>query len=318
MLPQTIDYDADITCIDTEQVRPGLAAAYLIRGGDQYAFIECGTSLSVPGLLAVLEARGIAREQLAYVMPTHVHLDHASGAGLLMRELPAARLVVHPRGARHLIDPSKLIEGASAVYGAENLPKLYGEILPVPEARVLVAEDNYELDLGGRPLRFIDAPGHARHHYAIWDATSRGWFTGDTFGISYRETDDAAGPYLFPTTTPVQFEPDAWRNTLDRFLAVGPEAAFLTHYGRVGNFVKLAEDLRRGLDHYERIGLSLIDAPNRHEQLKVALLQLALEELRARGNTLTATEAGALLAMDIELNAQGLGVWLDKRKTARS
>lgn len=312
-LPHAHEYDDDIVCIDTEQVRPRMACCYLIRGGDEYAFIECGTALSVPGLLAVLDARGIRREQLRYVMPTHVHLDHAGGAGLLMRELPQARLVVHPRGAPHLIDPSKLIQGASAVYGAENMGRLYGEILPTEASRVVVAEDGFRLNLGRRELMFMDAPGHARHHYVVWDARSGGLFTGDVFGLSYREFDGPAGPYLFPTSTPVQFEPQAWLTTLDRMMALQPRWAFLTHYGRVGSLDTLCAGLRAGLSAYQDIARHNASAPDRHRVIKQALMQRALDEAHAQGSPLPDAEARAILDMDMELNAQGLEVWLDRQ-----
>jgi glyoxylase-like metal-dependent hydrolase (beta-lactamase superfamily II) len=310
------DYGHGILCIDTEQVRHGLACCYLVRSGDRYAFIECGTSLSVPGLLGVLEQRGIAPEQVAYVMPTHVHLDHAGGAGLLMSRLPAAQLVIHPRGARHMIDPSRLIEGATAVYGAQAVAKMYGEIVPVPESRVLVADDDFRLDFSGRELRFLDAPGHARHHYVIWDAESRGIFSGDVFGLSYRELDGPLGPFLFPTTTPVQFEPDAWRQTLDRLLALDPAYVYLTHYGRVGNVAHLGHVLRRGIASYERLARHHATAPDRHAKIREALTAHTLEELRTMSAPLSEARMHELLAFDMELNTQGLEIWLDKQKAA--
>ena len=316
MRPNTIDYPDNITLIDTEQHRPGLAACYLLRSGNEYAFIECGTSLSVPGLLAVLKHRGIAPEQIAWIMPTHVHLDHAGGAGLLMRECPNAKLVIHPRGARHMIDPAQLIAGATAVYGEAQMAALYGEILPVPAERVVIAEDGFEIDFNGRVLRFIDAPGHARHHYAIWDAQSRGWFTGDSFGLSYREFDGPEGPYLFPTTTPVQFEPEAWLQTIQRFLAVDPAYMFLTHYGRVGNVLQLAADLRGGIATYQSIALHLAGCPDREARIQRALLLHATEELGAVGCRLAEDEIERLLALDMALNAQGLVVWLDRQAKA--
>lgn len=313
LLPPSRDYDDGIICIDTEQVRPQMACCYLVRGGDEYAFIECGTALSVPGLLAVLDARGIRREQVRYVMPTHVHLDHAGGVGLMMRELPQARLVAHPRGAPHLIDPSKLIKGASAVYGEQSMPGLYGEILPVEASRVIVADDGYKLDLGGRELVFMDAPGHARHHYVVWDAQSGGLFTGDVFGLSYREFDGPNGPYLFPTSTPVQFEPDAWFKTLDRMMALQPRWVFLTHYGRVGDLQRLAAGLRAGLGVYQEVARRHAQAPGRHAAIKRELLELALREARELGSPLPEAQGRAILEMDMELNAQGLEVWLDKQ-----
>lgn len=306
------DLGHGITCIDTLQERPGLACCYLVGRAGEYAFIEAGTAHGVPRLLALLAARGIAREQLRYVIPTHVHLDHAGGAGVLMRELPRAQLVAHPRGARHLIDPSKLIAGAEAVYGKAAVAQMYGEIAPIAEARVIVAADDQCLPFGEGQLRFIDTPGHARHHFSIWDEVSRGFFTGDTFGLSYREFDGPGGPFLFPTTTPVQFEPEAWFATLERYLSFQPQRMYLTHYGEVGNVPKLAADLREGLKRYVAIAQGLRTAERRHEQLLAALGRDALAALKALGSPVSERTAGELLAFDMELNVQGLEVWLDK------
>ncbi|HKV65595.1 MAG TPA: MBL fold metallo-hydrolase [Rhodanobacteraceae bacterium] len=306
----------DIVCIDTAQHRPRMAACYLVGGDGHYAFVESGTSVSVPLLLQTLADLNVPREAVDYVMPTHVHLDHAGGAGALMRELPNARLVVHQRGARHMIDPSVLIAGATAVYGEDAMRATYGEILPVPKSRVIVADvaadRDFELRLGDRPLRFIDAPGHAKHHYAIWDAASRGWFSGDVFGLSYREFDHAGRNYMIPTTSPVQFDPVAWDTTLARILASRPAHIYLTHYSRVDAVADLADDLRAGLAAYQRIARENARAEHRHARLYVDLMDFHLGQLRARGNPIAEARARELLDMDVEINAQGLEVWLDR------
>jgi glyoxylase-like metal-dependent hydrolase (beta-lactamase superfamily II) len=305
-----------IVCIDTVQHRPRMAACYLIGSDGRYAFVESGTSLSVRLLLEALDELNVPREAVDYVMPTHVHLDHAGGAGALMRALPNARLVVHPRGARHMIDPSVLIAGATAVYGEDAMRATYGEILPVPESRVIVADvtadRDFELQLGRRRLLFIDAPGHARHHYAIWDEASRGWFTGDVFGLSYREFDHAGRNYLIPTTSPVQFDPVAWETTLARILAPHPEHIYLTHYSRVDAVGELADDLRAGLAAYRRIARANAGAQDRHARLYEQLMDFHLGQLRERGSPLAEARARELLDMDVEINAQGLEVWLDR------
>ncbi|HKT42128.1 MAG TPA: MBL fold metallo-hydrolase [Rhodanobacteraceae bacterium] len=293
-----------------------MAACYLVGDGGRYAFVESGTSLSVPLLLETLAALGVQREAVDYVMPTHVHLDHAGGAGALVRALPNARLVIHPRGARHMIDPSALIAGATAVYGEDAMRATYGEILPVPESRVIVADvaacRDFELQLGDRRLLFIDAPGHAKHHYAIWDAASRGWFSGDVFGLSYREFDQTGRNYIIPTTSPVQFDPAAWETTLARILAPGPGHVYLTHYSRVDAVAKLADDLRAGLVAYQRIARAYAAAPDRHARLYAGLMDFHLGQLRELGNPLPEARARELLDMDMEINAQGLEVWLDR------
>lgn len=310
------DLGHGITCLDTLQERPGMACCYLLERGEDLAFIEAGTSPGVPRLLAELEARGLARERVRYVIVTHVHLDHAGGAGLLLSQLPRAQLVVHPRGARHLIDPSKLIAGATAVYGAEAMAAMYGEIVAAPAERVLAPGDGESLPFGSGALQFVDSPGHARHHFSVWDADSRGFFTGDTFGLSYRDFDDAAGPWLIPTTTPVQFEPEAWYQTLDRYLSYAPQRMYLTHYSAVDKVPVLAERLRAGIARYVALARSLAAAPDRHQAIKAALRADLLADLAARGHRMPVAEVDALLATDLELNAQGLGVWLDTQKSA--
>lgn len=301
-----------IHIIDTGFHRPRFDASYLMVERGRAAFIDTGTNHSVPRLLAALEALGLRRESVDMVIATHVHLDHAGGAGRLMRELPAARLVVHPRGARHLIDPAQLMAGARAVYGDDEVARSYGDVLPVPAERVVSPDDGMTLDLAGRTLRFLDTPGHARHHHCIWDERSRGVFTGDTFGLSYREFDTEQGAYILPTTTPVQFEPEALRRSLQRLLALQPEQMFLTHYGAVRGVGRLAAQLLEQLDAVVALGHAVARRPDRDSALRQGLTQIYLERVRAHGCTLSDAQAIELLAMDIELNAQGMAVWLDR------
>ena len=153
------EFRAGITAIDVDYVRPKLAASHLVVDGGRAAFVDTGTTHSLPTLLYALEAKGIGRGDVDWVLTTHVHLDHAGGAGALMRELPNARCAVHPRGARHLAEPSKLIAGSMAVYGEERYRALYGEILPIDAARIFEAADGARIRLGGRELELIQ---HAR------------------------------------------------------------------------------------------------------------------------------------------------------------
>ncbi|ABC82734.1 MBL fold metallo-hydrolase [Anaeromyxobacter dehalogenans] len=298
--------------IDTGYVRPRLAAAYLVRGRDAAAVVETGTAGSVPRVLEAVASAGLRPEDVSHVVVTHVHLDHAAGAGALLRALPRARLVVHPRGARHMIDPSKLMAGASEVYGAERVRALYGEVVPAPAERVIEAPDGFTLDLGDRPLRALDAPGHAKHHLVLHDPRSRGFFTGDAFGISYRETDSARGPFLFPTTTPVQLDPPALKATLARMLAEAPERVYLTHYGMLeGDVARHADALARALDEHVRLARAAPAGPGRHAALRDALAGQLLGGLAAHGAPLDRAAALELFGVDLDLNAQGLEVWLD-------
>jgi glyoxylase-like metal-dependent hydrolase (beta-lactamase superfamily II) len=309
------DLGEGITCIDTGYVRPRLAACYLVEAGDQAAFIDCGIPRSLPGVLEVLRERGIAAEQVAYVIPTHVHLDHAGGAGAMMRAFPQARLVVHPRGARHLIDPSKLIAGVKAVYGEAAYRDNFGELVPVAADRVIEAPDGFALDLDVRRLTFYDSPGHARHHFCVHDDRSQGIFTGDTFGLSYREFDTPKGPFLFATTTPVQFDPDAWYRTLDRLLALEARRLYLTHFSSVELTQSLASRLRESIGAFVEIALAEeASGEMRRRNIAERMRALLLEGLQAHGCELPESECESLLAPDIDLNAQGLDVWLSGRE----
>lgn len=302
-----------ITVIDTGFIRPCFDAAYLLVEQGRAAYVDTGPNLAVPRLLAALDAQGIARADVDWLIVTHVHLDHAGGAGLLLQHLPNARLVVHPRGARHLVDPTVLMEGVKAVYGPEVAARDYGELVPVPAERVLTTEDGMVLQLAGRELLFLDTPGHARHHHCIWDGASRGWFTGDTFGIAYPDLHLADGPFLFPTTTPVQFEPEALHASIDRLLSQGPEWMYLTHFGRVGDVARQAGRLHGLIDRMAGLARAESQAPDRPARLRHGLDQLYTEALREGGNTDSHERIRALLAGDIELNAQGLEVWLGRQ-----
>ncbi|GIX24221.1 MULTISPECIES: MBL fold metallo-hydrolase [Caldimonas] len=309
-------WDEGITVIDTGFVRARFDAAYLIVENGRAAFVDTGPNSAVPRLLAALQARQMAPEQVDWLIVTHVHLDHAGGAGLLLQHLPNAKLVVHPRGARHLVDPRQLMAGVRAVYGPEVAERDYGELQPVPPQRVLETHDGMVLALGGRALLVADTPGHARHHHCIWDEASRGWFTGDTFGIAYPDLRTSTGGYAFPTTTPVQFEPEALLDSIDRLLARDPQVMFLTHFGATREVAQHAAMLRRQLDAMVRLARSVAELPDRHARLRAALAALYGAEYRRAGGVLDDERLQELLEGDVELNAQGLGVWLDKQAAA--
>lgn len=312
----TQDLGDGIVAIDTGFHRDRFDAAYLMHEGGRAAFIDTGTNFALPRLLATLDALGLARDAVDWVIPTHVHLDHAGGAGALMQALPAATMLVHPRGAPHMIDPAKLYAGALAVYGQAEMDRSYGALVPVPAARVRISGDGMAITLAGRALRLIDTPGHARHHHCVWDERSRGWFTGDTFGLSYREFDTDAGPWIVPTSTPVQFDPEALARSIVRLLEPSPQCMYLTHFGRVRGVPRLAEQLRALLAAMVEIGRRTRPGPHRHEELKAALRDLYLDSLRRHGVTLPDPAIDELLAMDVELNAQGMAVWLDRDRRA--
>lgn len=301
-----------ICVIDTGFVRPRFDASYLLVERGRAAFIDTGPNNAVPRLLAALAAQGLQPGDVDYVIPTHVHLDHAGGTGLLLQQLPNAKLLIHPRGARHMIDPSALMEGVRAVYGREVADRDYGELVPVPESRVVTTSDGMVVELGGRPLRFMDTPGHAKHHHSIWDEATRGWFTGDTFGLAYPELNTSHGANIVPATAPIQFDPQALHATVARLLAARPTWMYLTHYGAVGDPERLAVQFLGQIDAMVNTARALANEPRRHEQLKRAFADIYLRELRRCGVTQPESFLRELLATDIELNAQGLDAWLNK------
>lgn len=313
-MPEAIQqFDHDITAIDTHYMRPLADASHLIVENDRAAFVDTGTASSVPRLLAALDELGIERERVDYVLLTHVHLDHAGGAGQLMQALPNARAVVHPRGARHMIDPAKLIAGSIEVYGERKFRELYGELLPIPESRVIVAEEGLRLKLGGRELEFIHTPGHALHHYCIVDHGADAIFSGDTFGISYREFDTARGEFIFPTTTPVHFDPAAMHVSLDRLMSYRPQAIYLTHYSRVNDLERLAADMHAEVDAFAEIAKRNAGRPDRSGLIRRELFDHLYERLGRHGVKMDDGQIHGLLDLDVDLNAQGLEVWLGRR-----
>jgi len=315
--PPTHDFvqrlEHDISVIDTGFVRPLFDASHLMVANGRGAFVDTGTNHSVPRLLAALEYLELDRGQVDYVILTHVHLDHAGGAGLLMQHLPNARLVVHPRGARHMIDPSKLMEGVRAVYGDEVTARDYGELVPVAANRVVTTSENFVLELGGRPLRFVETPGHALHHHCMWDEVSQGWFTGDTLGLAYPALATPRGPHAVPATAPVQFDPDALHASVGRLLEAGPRLLYMTHYGAVPHPERIAKQLLAQIDAMVAAARALAREPDRHAKLKAAFRDIYFAELRRCGSTHPDSYLDLWLGTDIELNAQGLGVWLDRK-----
>ncbi len=299
-----------ISSIDTGLGRPGLAACYLMEHQGRLAIIETGTTHTVPAILDLIQSHGYEREAVDLVIVTHVHLDHAGGAGALMQALPNAKLVVHPRGARHMIEPSKLQAGAIAVYGSEYFQENYGELIPVPEESVIIADNQFTLSLGDRQLKFFDTPGHAFHHFCVFDSLSKGVFSGDTMGVVYKELCENGKNFILPTTTPVQFEPNALKASVDLLMGLYPEYFFLTHYGMVEASQAHAQQFKEHIDAYVDIALQCQSLPDRQMEIQHALTNYTLTQLMEFGSSLSAQRQRELLEGDLRLNAQGLDVWL--------
>ncbi|HEY6484232.1 MAG TPA: MBL fold metallo-hydrolase [Steroidobacteraceae bacterium] len=317
MNPRITRHPHGICAVDAEYLHPGHAAVHVIQHGGRAAFVDTGTNDSVPYLLGALEQLGIAREAVDFVFVTHVHLDHVGGAGLLMQQLPNACAVLHPRGVAHVIDPARLIAGSAAVYGEQAVRRLYGELVPIAPERIISVPDGYRCALAGRAFELIHTPGHALHHYAIVDRAHSSIFPGDTFGISYRELDTPRGAFILPTSSPSQFDPEQLIASIDRLMSYAPQSMYLMHYSRVTGLPRLAAMLQAEIREYARMARHHGQQPNAHQAIRAEMLAMWLRMLREQDSELAAHEVAELLETDLELNTQGLLVWLARERKNR-
>ena len=305
---EEINIAKGIDVVDSGYYSKDFAAIYLLRQNNKVAIIETGSNFSVPVVENVLIQKGLGFSDVSYIIPTHVHLDHAGGAGELMKQCLNAKLVVHPRGARHLIDPSKLIAGAVAVYGEEKFKEYYGEIVPIDANRVIEAGDNFILDFDGRELRFIDTPGHARHHFCIWDKATKSMFTGDTFGISYRDLDCKGIVYILPSTSPVQFDPESLIESINRIMEFKPERVCLTHFSAIKPTSKVVNQLIESIHFVSDLAIKYADKNDAKSIIYKNMMEYflkGLDEIGFRNNDF----AKKRLSLDVQINTQGLIYW---------
>jgi len=311
MTTNLLTFPQGIYALDSGYVRPMLDAVHFIVQEGRVAVIDTAHNAALPRFLEALSELGLGVDAVDYLFLTHVHLDHAGGAGAYMARLPNAKLVVHPRGARHMIDPTQLFAGASAVYGEAETRRLYGTPAPVPKERVIEAADGEVFQLAGRPLQCLYTEGHAKHHLCVWDQTARACFSGDAFGASYREMDVDGKFFILPATTPVQFDPEAMKNSVRRLLALKPEAMYLTHFSRVDQVERLGADLLRRIDAL----VALAEAtPGEGEARKKNLAASLLRFFASEAPHLEPARLAEILVVDLELDAQGLLWWLDHRQ----
>ena len=309
----TITRFADgISAVDATHIAPVHTSIHVVQQQGHAAIVDTGTHVSVPYLLAALDELGVAREAVDYILLTHVHLDHAGAAGALMKLLPNARLVVHPRGAQHMVDPTKLIAGSIAAFGEEAYQRLYGELFPISADRVSTTKDGERLNWRGRELEFVHTPGHAMHHHAIVDLDHGNIFTGDTFGMSLRQCDSERGAFIVPTTTPTQFDPEQLISSVRRLEAYQPQALFLTHYSRVTDVPRLADSMERQIREFVRIAQRHASAPDREAAIQEDLRQLLVELAAEHGCPISSADLVELFKLDLELNTGGLIAWLQR------
>lgn len=306
----TEDLGFGITRIDAEYVKPGLVCFYLLESAGECAIVETGTVHSVATLEILLRQRGIAAAQVRYIIPSHVHLDHAGGAGVMMQRFPNAQLLVHPRGARHLVDPTKLIAASRQVYGDALFDQLYGEIQPAPVERVIEVSDRDTFKFGDRTLLLRDAPGHADHHFCVWDETSKGWFSGDVFGVSYRWFRTPGGDFVMPATTPTQFRPEALRASIAMLAEQSPQRIYLTHFGELAYSIQAQQSLLEQIEDYQAMAR---DCEGVTALLEETIVDYSLARAQAMNPGQDMSAMRDHFRHDAQLNAQGLAVWLQRK-----
>lgn len=290
---------------------PGFAAAYLVIEGDRAAFVDNNTVHALPHLLDGLRAHGVAPAQVDYLVVTHAHLDHAGGTAALAEACPGATIVAHPKAAPHLIDPAKLVAGATAVYGQELFHELYGQVDPVPGDRVRVVEDGESLDFAGQEWTVLHTRGHADHHFCLHDAAANVLFAGDAFGLAYPDL-QGHGVVAFPSTSPTGFRPEEARASVNRILDLEPETVFLGHFGALeaAALPEAARQLEGHLNFAEGLAreaeASHLDDDELHDWVHPRLLDYFRGVLDGLGPVARDSKTWEILAMDLDLNAQGI------------
>ena len=318
-----------ITTIDLNFVRPKFASSHLIESPWGAALVDVGSGTNAKTLLQALAQKGIAPSSVVYVFLTHIHLDHAGGIGLLLRDhLPNAKVVVHPNGAKHIANPSALEAGSRTVFGDAYFNEYYGSLIAVPEEKIICALEDTVFEhleppgteLETRNIVALDTPGHARHHFCLWLKNEEAVFTGDTFGIAYPALSRNNRAFLFPTTTPSAFEPEQMKRSVARICETGCKSLYLTHFGRLPNPQSHALEFISRIEELTRITrLHFSKLPKDYDlKLEISNLQKEVRQwLRKHLEDLgypaeAAGEAVELLEFDTQLNSQGLWNWWSK------
>ena len=255
--------------------KPGIIATAVLQGVRDVALIDPGPATTIPSLRASLKHKGIGFSDIGQLLLTHIHLDHAGATGTIVRENPAIEVLVHERGAPHMIEPAKLLASATRLYGETDMARLWGEFLAVPAANVRVLAGGETIVAGGRQMEVAYTPGHASHHVSYFDRASRVAFVGDTAGIRRQS------PYVLPPTPPPDIDLERWRESEAKILAWDPDTLFLTHFGPFHGARLQFQHLRDNLELWNRIVRRLIaDDGRSEEQRQEAFVAEALRELR--------------------------------------
>lgn len=286
---------------------PGLIASYLVGEGRDLALIEAGPAVTADTLLAGIRAAGADPASVRHLLLTHIHLDHAAGTGVLLESMPHARVVVHPRGAKHLADPSRLLASATRIYG-RLMDRLWGAMLPVPADRMDPAPDGTVIRVGGRTLVALDTPGHAGHHLSFHDPGAGLVFTGDVAGVRL-----PGSGYVRPPTPPPEFEPELWRASIARLRGTNARMLLPTHFGGFTDAERHLGELQARLDEWTgwaRSGAAPVDD---RDAFTAALRERGDAGIRAAGGGDEAVERYEM-AVPYGMMADGILRWLSRRE----
>ncbi|GGN55524.1 MBL fold metallo-hydrolase [Oceanobacillus indicireducens] len=310
---QPIQLDERISLIDGFDMDiPSRTGTYVIQE-EELTLIEVGPSPSVKYIKRGLESLSRSLAEVRYIIVTHVHLDHAGGAGFLLQQCPNATLIVHPRGGRHLIDPTKLAAGARAIYG-ESFSEIYDPIVPVPADRVVEKSEGDTLDIGPNcTLEFWDTPGHAKHHFSIFDPVSNGMFTGDTAGVRYELLlQDGVELYL-PTTSPNHFNPNDMHASINRFAEKDVDRIYFGHFGMTENPKEALKQVAQWLDIYVEIAEEVVDEGGDYNEIARRIMKRVKEHLRGLGIQ-DDHEVYIIINLDVQISALGMIDYFQKIK----
>lgn len=289
---------------------PERTGTYVIKE-DELTLIETGPSPSVEHIKQGLVSLGLSLDDVKHIIVTHVHLDHAGGAGLLLESCPNAQVIVHPRGYRHLEDPTKLIKGAKAVYG-ETFSDLFDPIVPIPEERLMEMGEGDTLAIGSQcTLEFLDTPGHAKHHFSIYDPVSNGIFTGDAVGIRYEQLTDDDVDFFLPSTSPNHFDPEVMRQTIQRVREMDVSRIYYGHFGMTLKIDEALKDVSEWLDVFTREGKRIVEQGGTHTELAERLFKRVQTYLRDQGID-DDHEVYTILKVDMEVSAMGIIDYMNK------
>jgi glyoxylase-like metal-dependent hydrolase (beta-lactamase superfamily II) len=310
MEPVVFEVARGITAIDTFYGgRERYTAAYLVEAREP-AIVETGPTPSVEHVAAGLERLGVGRDDLAHVVVTHIHLDHAGGVGAITGRYPRATVWVHERGARHLAEPARLVASATSIYGPERMAQLFGSVTPVPAQRIRSLADGDAVDLGDRSLVATATPGHAKHQVALLDSDTGAVFTGDALGIHPPDV-----PVLRPATPPPDYDLELAVDSIERIRALAGETLLFSHFGpvlevdricdlAVRRFREWTETVRRAMERTDDLDeiVSVLEAESRRDLETGAQAKLDLDRLE--------------LLSSVRMNAMGIVEYWRRREAA--